>query len=324
MVEFLNIILLFICLVGFIISVFFIFKGKDRNEKIISSIFTIVSLVFAVQGSVNIYTSYYNTIFEYNNYIDSLEHEIVQIKQENSKIISIVNSNNNLIKKIVKIEDYNFSTNSQITYNTMFEDNNTDAETLMNYAKYYYNAKNYEGVVRIYGNSKLSDNVIALTNLGYMYANGIYFEQDLEQAEFYYNKAIALGYDRALSNKLAMYLKYNLDNIIELFQLGYSLNNDAITDFIYSFYNDSDNIGSQKCFEDFVNKKENIQNEIIENMYYYDYKSSEIFYSPPTNNELHKYHYIRRVDSENYIAAYYEIYDLKCYNIELLREDFIY
>ncbi len=108
----------------------------------------------------------------------------------------------------------------------------TSAETLLAYAEKAFLAKDYKSVVQVYCMPQLQNNGIACNNMGYMFATGIYYPVDQEQADKYYDKAIKAGCEKAYENKLKMHLKNYSDDIISLLKQGYEMGNEKVTEFI--------------------------------------------------------------------------------------------
>lgn len=297
------------------VGVFGVFRNKEHIEKTANFVLMALGLIISSLGVGGVY---------YNNVLETYTLAIQQIESN----VGFINTEENVVSEN-SINSNNINYNNQITNNTVFEDANSDVETLLNYAQFYYLANNYEGVARIYGNSLLSDNPIALTNLGYMYANGVYFQQNLEIAERYYDKGIELGLQQAMANKVAMYLKYKLPNTELIIEEACEKRNmdvgiflastvDRITDYQYMYISDFYQMYEYYCSLDDIERI-----ELIENMYYWEDVGLETHFTAPDDTEIELYELIGFRDIDNRVAVLYRKYEIKCYSIEVLDESFI-
>ncbi len=200
--------------------------------------------------------------------------------------------------------------------------------SLLNEAEVFYDSKRYEEVLKVYSDERLRDNVIVLNNLGYMYANGYYVEQDFKVAERYYNEAIESGSIDAYNNKLSMYLKYCLDDIPNVITEGYDLGSKEAAAFVSEF-SDSEN-ENVKILYDFCNlftREE--QMSYIDKMYYWDEAGIVSTNKPLSSEKLIRYEVLSDSDivneehnSAGFVFMYRE-YNLRCANIAILGEHFI-
>lgn len=286
-------------------GIYYAHKKNDIKEKLMNGFFSILGLAVSVLGAESIY--YYNAISILNEQIYNLETNLtIENSSESVSTENTINSHN------------------QITNNTVFETSESDEETLMNYAKFYYTAGDLEGVVRIYGNSKLSNNPIALTNLGYLYANGIYFSPNLEIAENYYNQAIELGFDQAMCNKVAMYINNMLPDTITVLNDAFIRRNEKVASFVSSnYYINKADINMAMYYQFYCLDTEEKLRE-LESWYYWDEGVSKAYYEKP-NPEIgvYKYEFIRLFYEDNRVGSIFKEYQAHCYNIELLEEKFI-
>lgn len=316
MLKCINFLLLLVGIICGVVGVIGSIKKKEHIEKIVNILLTILGLMVSSLGAEGIY--YINVLETYNFAIQQNEAAIGLIsKQENLMSENSINSNNNI------------NSNNQITNNTVFENADTDEKTLLNYAQFYYLANNYEGVARIYGLSALSNNPIALTNLGYMYANGIFFQQNLEMAENYYNKAIELGCQQAMANKVAMYLKFKLSGtemVIadacenENVNVGIFLAEtmDRLTNYSYMYISD---FGQMYNYYSSLSDTERV--ELIENMYYWEDAGLVTYAEKPEASNIAIYEFVRFRDYDNALCIIYRKYERKCLLIDALDEQFI-
>lgn len=68
-----------------------------------------------------------------------------------------------------------------------------------------YDAGDYEGVVEIYLSDKMIENPMALRNRAYLYAKGLYFEQNIEEAVDLCMKAYKNGDEGGITEAFAIY-----------------------------------------------------------------------------------------------------------------------
>ncbi len=208
-------------------------------------------------------------------------------------------------------------------------DENTSVETLLEYAENSYLANNYEVVATIYSMDKLEDNVIANTNLGYMYANGEYFDQNDEMADKYYDKAISLNSMEALNNKIALHMRKKKNDCIELLKQGYKEKDKNISEFVTSHF---------EGFEEYTQEqKENMtgqflytiteedRKEIFDKFYYWDEEGIVYLSYSPHNEDFTRYIMISQhsVSQGKATVKGYKKYVYKCGGIGFLEEHFV-
>ena len=315
MLKCINFLLLLVGIICGVVGVVCSIKKKERIEKIINILLTILGLMVSLLSAEGIY--YINVLETYNFAIQQNEATIGLIsKQESLMSENSINSNNQI-------------TNNQITNNTVFENSNTDEKTLLNYAQFYYLANNYEGVARVYGLSTLSNNPIALTNLGYMYANGVYFQQNIEMAENYYNKAIELGCQQAMANKVAMYLKFKLSGTEMVIADACENKNvnvgiflaetmDRLTNYSYMYISDF-----SQMYNYYGSLSDAERVELIEDMYYWEDAGLVTYAEKPEESKIETYEFIRFSDRDYAVYGIYRKYALKCFLLDALDECFI-
>lgn len=296
---------------------------------VIGLIGSIVSAIIGINTANtvnNIKTTVENNILQIEQMQQSIKvnnsEDIIDIEGENNQ-----SGNNNLINQ----DNSTFNSHNVITNNTVLENENTDVETLMKYATIYYDAGNYEGVARIYANSKLSENSIALCNLGYMYANGIYFGKNINVAKDYYNKAIELGNQQAYNNWLAMSLNNFQADVAELIYYGYINHFEGAAIFIAQLYSNEPETDSEVMYKylyDFcVLKTDNERESLLQALISWHYVGVKSFKKTPSASDIVKYVPIGTNDyiyEDKYISdRIYEVFEKKCYNVEVLNEKFI-
>lgn len=323
----------------------YVSEERERNMETIQIMCYILSAVALIMFCLLIYNTYLKKNEKRNKINDNILSVLsiliafVSFFAGNytGEEIDALNENNISINAAdeskINMGDINIDSPQQY-YNetTIFEDETDSAETLLNYARIYYTANEYEKMVRIYADSRLEDNVIALNNLGYMYANGIYFEKNVEEANFYYDRAIELGCQQAYSNKMAMYLEEHLDGIPEVVLLGLELDNDCVINFISEMF-ETDADKTQRDVRKSILRyfchafDKETQQAYIDNYCYQEWGEPE--YIETTKNIkasfMVKYVYVtKRQNGYGYTTVIYEKYTRKVKNIEMFDEKMIF
>ena len=267
--------------------------------------------------------------FKKANRTDLIDKTQLEIDILNDKNLSINATDNSDIS----VGDISIDSPKQY-YNetTIFEDDTDSPETLLNYARIYYSANEYEKMVRIYADNRLENNAIALNNLGYMYANGIYFEKNIEEADFYYDRAIELGCEQAYNNKMAMYLEEHLEGIPDVILLGLELDNDIIINYIAEMF-ETDEDKSQRdvrkaILHYFCNEfDKETQQAIIDGYCYQEWGEAEYIETSKNIQAsfMVKYERIkRRQDIFGNTTVVYKKYTRKVKNIEMFIEQMVF
>lgn len=84
-------------------------------------------------------------------------------------------------------------------------------EEKIQFAKKLYDANEIEKVMELYSDETLQNNPVVNSNLGYLYAKGIYVEKSISIAEGYFYRAIENGNEMAYLQLFAMYLENDFD-----------------------------------------------------------------------------------------------------------------
>lgn len=263
-------------------------------------------------------------------------------QQEN--IENVFNEKVKIFKQEIKDIDVGNVVYSNDTINNIVEKldlKSMTEEELLKISQNYYLGEDFEMIIEIYSMDKLKNNAVALNNIGYMYANGIYYKQNLEMAKFYYDKSIELGNDKALTNELAMCFNNKLKDIPDVLMKCFEKKNLTAGKFIYSRFEDADLNDENACIDALANlaflwqaevEAGEIQNELpytVDNSFYEwvneGYKN--LIYTP-SNDKLTKYIPVGDVEKLNLEAGYalivgvYKCYKSKCINIDMLDESF--
>lgn len=135
-----------------------------------------------------------------------------------------------------------FFTLKEIDYEKTLQiiENNESEEELLMEAQRYFLLEEYAEVIHIYNQDKMENNPTALSNLGYMYENGIVYGKDIEKAREYYEKSAALGNSNCMENYILFTIKYpkSYDNLLGVLQNGFEHNSNTVYEFIKSYFSD--------------------------------------------------------------------------------------
>lgn len=149
-------------------------SGQNGSRKLeINSIIKLIIIMLDVilSGSIliKIFSFENNYNQQYQTLIDDVSH-IIQVSQEE------INTDIDSIKQtIVSTNVHNITNNNAPIINEEM-----DERTLLKYAENAFLAEDYESVVQIYSMENLNNNPVACNNMGYMFANGIYFPLNME------------------------------------------------------------------------------------------------------------------------------------------------
>ncbi len=166
---------------------------------------------------------------------ENVKENITNISYPESDLTQIDNIKENTI-----YISYDYRTEEILTnnnYNTIYNfGESTDGyeEILLLMAEDYYKSEKYDLAIKAYSLECLSDNKVALTNLGYIYAHGFdEHEPDEQKAKEYYLKADCIEASR---NLLALYLsnseEHKEESIELLKDLLFRKNDDVTWDFV--------------------------------------------------------------------------------------------
>ena len=115
-----------------------------------------------------------------------------------------------------------------VNNNSAIIDERMSNNTLLQEAQSAYFAKDYKRMAEIYCIDKLQNDSTAQNNIGFMYANGLYYPVNVEQADYYYDKALAQNNIKAYENKLALHMRTKQEDRIQLLQQGYQLQDEKL------------------------------------------------------------------------------------------------
>jgi len=248
--------------------------------------------------------------------------------------IGVIENSFNEILTVV--ENTNISTTDNSTtniYEKSIVDEDMDEQTLLGIAQTAYESKDYETVVQVYSMEKLKNNALVNNNMGYMYANGIYFDVNIVRADMYFDKAIELGNENAFYNKLAMHFRLRQGDLIELLIQGYELEkNEVIIEFVSCHFEDYPNYTQEekeRVTESFLFEiSEEVQNELLEKFYCWERMGDVYLSYSPENTDLMQYikftEHSGVKDGVAYTVKGYRKYVKKCFGIERLGETWEY
>ncbi len=109
-----------------------------------------------------------------------------QIKQYNDLTDAVMQYQNNINQL-----DSTTVQGDVVNNNSAIIDERMSNNTLLQEAQSAYFAKDYKRMAEIYCIDKLQNDSTAQNNIGFMYANGLYYPVNVEQADYYYAKAMA-------------------------------------------------------------------------------------------------------------------------------------
>jgi TPR repeat protein len=238
--------------------------------------------------------------------------------------------------ELLQEQNYNITSNVNDVKQTITSSNNTtnnygaivnesmDESTLLSYADQEFQAENYEIVVQVYSMDNLKNNPIACNNLGYMYANGIYFPENVELADYYYDKAIEQGDNKAFENKMALHFRICDSSRVDLLRIGYQMGNEATINFFASHiegYSEMNDNEKAEYLNSFLNIENNKQEEFLEYFYEWKYVGKVYLTFSPVDSELIKYICVDIISSDSSITRVYEKWEKTCLGLELLEEN---
>lgn len=115
-------------------------------------------------------------------------------------------------------------------------------EECLEHAEKFYNQKQYDNVIKIYQHDYLSQNAIALNNLGYLYSKGLGVEKDDTEAKKYYLLAFEAGEKTGLSNYIVNNIisPHYLEDVLDALKLGYQYNEENTVRFVEAIIMDVD------------------------------------------------------------------------------------
>lgn len=277
------------------------FKHLDIKDKVTLAVALIAAISAVISAVIGI----------------SVQKQILECQ------IAISTCNNNINNLEAKISSINTNVNMLNTYYTEAE---KTAKSLMEEAIHAYDAKEYLHVIELYSNDKISNTPVVLTNMGFLYENGYGVIQDFNKAEEYYNKAIFQNYEPAYEHKLAMYIKYKLQNTEEIICEGYDLNNKRAAAYIANFYDTE--ISDKDAFYTYCKVySRDEQSEYNQRFYTYISCGEQSFSCIPTNDDFYKYVPTNQktslIDGYTVINYYYDVYKCEPLDLNILDPIFI-
>ncbi len=294
-------------------------KKKTSVTKILKVITTVIIPILGIVlggyliEQVRIVSG--NQIEQYSQINEKISQYEMDITQRIDKVEStIINGDSNTVANTIT------NNNADIVNESMSE------ESLLLAAQNAYYAENYQQLAEIYSIHKIYNNKLVQNNMGYMYANGLYYPVNIEQADFYYDKAIANGDIKAYENKLALHFRTKQDDRIELIEQGYKLNDEKMLRFFASHFEGYENCDldtAKNLIASFmVDTSDASKEELLEKFYTWEYKGTIFVSYGPADTEVVRF---IKVGEDNYrggtVYAYAK-YCSECAGIEMLEENF--
>lgn len=183
--------------------------------------------------------------------------------------------------------------------------------------------EDYEKVAELLQLDCVETDPVLITYKAYMYENGIYFKEDIEKAEKFYDQAVAIDYDKALVLELKMFLVNHIyDKAVSSIIEGVNRKNEVIISYLKQYID----------VEDFLNLEYEDQIKFVEEkMYMWIYKGNESSNMPMANTPRYKFEstgrtseYIKtqNIDIPSKIVKYnYKVYENIPQNKEMLEVD---
>ena len=294
-------------------------KRKSILDKLLKVITTvIIPILDIVLGGylierVNIVSG--NQIQQYSQINEKITQYETDITQRIDKIEStIINGDTNTVANTIT------NNNAAIVNESMSE------ESLLLAAQNAYGAQNYQQLAEIYSIQKIYNNKLVQNNMGYMYANGLYYPVNIEQADFYYDKAIANGDIKAYENKLALHFRTKQDDRVELIKQGYEINDEKMLRFFVSHFEGYENcdldVANNLVMSFIVDVTDDGKEELLDEFYKWEYEQTIYVSNSPDNSDIVRF---IKVDECNYgeeTVYTYKEYCNECVGIEMLEEDF--
>ena len=168
------------------------------------------------------------------------------------------------------------------------------------------------------------ENTTALCNLGYLFANGLGTEVDLQQALEYYDQAITYGSFQALCNELVLCLENDvpIERIAGLIQKGLCVENPEICKFVAASMQDDDAITEDEA----ISFCKEIREIPVTALWSWEKGELVRLYSTPTSTNILHYIYVSSgSETTETSAALYTIYQTEkryCPYIHLLQAGF--
>lgn len=211
--------------------------------------------------------------------------------------------------------------NTDQYFNQVFNNPQDYSENeILRQAEIAYDAKDYESVRTLYTLDKVASNPIVFNNLGYMYANGLGMEKNVEIAMSYYNRVSEeIDQDIVTRNKYVA--------------LSNNLNNGNNINLFLRFVNTELQKGNGVVFELFKQANDNIQLNKVD----YDYLTKtlcsdwadvipselKVFSEEPPLTFCTGYRFMKTIESNNGQARVYKKVQRICKVLNVLEDEFI-
>lgn len=179
-------------------------------------------------------------------------------------------------------------------------------EDKLKQAELSFDAKDYQTMLNIYSYSDTENSPIRNNNYGYAYANGLYVEPNLEIAEWYFDKAIALDFEPGYANKFrAIMCQRDFERAAKLLIKWSNLPDHAILQEYFEI-NITDIIGvTLNDFCHSLSTQEQI--DILQNLQADEYLGYIVEYSPISNTSIGGYyHTYEFISSDTYLSIDYQ------------------
>lgn len=202
-----------------------------------AGIATIISIFLGIQLSIT-----NNNITNNNDYrIDGPTDDNIIVQGEND--INLDNSTNTN----TNINGNDNVVNSKLYYNILEDPSKYSEVEVLKQAEFLYDSEEYKAVFNLYSLDQVSNNEIALSNLGYMYAKGLGVQQNTDKAIKKYNAAIRQGSYIARKNKIILLFNnifvtdknddFDAKYIKEIIKEANELSNMHVNDDFSSYFN---------------------------------------------------------------------------------------
>ena len=199
-------------------------------------------------------------------------------------------------------------------------------EDKLRQAEIAFDAEEYQTMLNIYSYGDTESSAIRNNNYGYAYANGLYVEPNLEIAELYFDKAIALEFEPGYANKFrAIMCQRDFERAATLLVEWNSLPNHTILQ-EYFEVNVTNIVGI--TLEDFCqNFSTQEQIEVLQNLKVDEYLGYTVEYSAISNTVIGGYYHTYELTStDTYLNTNYQTiteYIYKHYKSDIVGGDLL-
>ena len=137
-------------------------------------------------------------------------------------------------------------------------------ENLLNEAEENYEDGNYDEVLRILSNKKIRENPVYDLNIGVMYAKGLHYNQDTEEAKKYFRRALEKGEAYYSINYLLALTPFNSTyQINNLIKEGAKHGNRYCEKYLQLCYTNAERTCDDPILVDFLKLNDDEQDEIL-------------------------------------------------------------